>query len=103
MICHFFVRRGDMLRVEVRADEGAHAFVLVVKEGNGRQRCEEFADAESLRQGLARLRVRLDDEQWVPAGLPIEVPDVAADRRRKTIWHRASAVVRKLFVIRRHV
>jgi hypothetical protein len=65
MICFFFVRRGDMLRVEVR-------------------------------QGLAEMGTRLQEERWVPAGLPIEIRDADAPPPRKRVWQRAAAAMRKM-------
>jgi hypothetical protein len=96
MICFLFVRRGDMLRVEVGADERTHEFALVVKEGSGRQRRDEFADVEALQQGLAQMSTRLQQERWVPAGLPIEIREAAAPEQRKGLWQRAGAVLRKI-------
>ena len=95
MICFLFVRRGEMLRVEVRADEGRHEFALVVKGGSGREGRDDFADAESLRQGLAQMSTRLREERWVPAGLPIEIRAPAAPPRRRRLWQRVAAVLRK--------
>jgi hypothetical protein len=96
MICFFFVRRGDMLRVEVRADERTQEFALVIKEGSGRQHRDDFADVKSLQQGLAQMSTHLQKDRWMPAGLPIEIREAAAPPQRKRLWQRAAAVMRKL-------
>lgn len=97
MLCFFFVRRGDMLRVEVRADRETREFALVVKEGNGRQRHEDFADADSLQQGLTRMSTRLHEERWRPAGLPIEIRQAPVSLHRQGLWQRAAGALRKIF------
>lgn len=75
MICTFFVRRHEVLRLEVRAHEATREFALVIKAGDGKVQRDEFADAAALRQGLARVEHRLTEDHWVRAGMPLVIPD----------------------------
>ena len=75
MVCLFFVRRHEVLRIEICADERTSVFTLLVKESDGRERREHFVDAGQLQDGLTRMEVRLREESWLRAGAPIVIPD----------------------------
>lgn len=75
MTCVFFVRRHEILRLEVHANEATREFALILKERDGCIRQNDFADATDLQRGWRQMENQLAEENWIRAGMPIVVPD----------------------------
>jgi hypothetical protein len=59
MTCVFFVRRHEILRLEVHANEATGEFALILKERDGRIRQNDFADATDLQRGWKQMENQL--------------------------------------------
>ena len=71
----FFERSNDKMEIETRFDNDMFEYVIVVRESDGRERTECYADSGSFRSRLVALEQELQAERWHNTGPPLFLPN----------------------------
>ncbi len=70
----FFERDDESLKVETQYDDATSEFVVVVRQPDGDQRTERFADIGAFRTWIEAFDRKLAFEQWTARNGPIILP-----------------------------